>query len=196
MLAYVFLSFLVTLFANFSGIVDRVTIPSPIQVRLFVCLCVCMYVCVCLCVCVYVCLYVCLYVCVCVCMCVSVCMLVCVCVYVCVCVSVCVCVCVCVFVVCVCVYVCVKSGTSPVQRNTACLFLETYSIISSYTHFCFSSRRGKLLILFDYKKNLQRHLKPIFSFSFNPVEGHAVAQLTEALLYKPEGRGFSSLWCH
>jgi len=27
-------------------------------------------------------------------------------------------------------------------------------------------------------------------------EGHAVAQLLEALRYKPEGRGFDSRWCH
>jgi len=26
--------------------------------------------------------------------------------------------------------------------------------------------------------------------------GHAVAQLVEALPYKPEGRGFDSRWCH
>jgi hypothetical protein len=26
--------------------------------------------------------------------------------------------------------------------------------------------------------------------------GHAVAQLVEALLYKPEGHGFDSRWCH
>jgi hypothetical protein len=26
--------------------------------------------------------------------------------------------------------------------------------------------------------------------------GHAVAQLVEALRYKPEARGFDSLWCH
>jgi len=26
--------------------------------------------------------------------------------------------------------------------------------------------------------------------------GHAVAQLVEALRYKPEGRGFDSQWCH
>jgi len=25
---------------------------------------------------------------------------------------------------------------------------------------------------------------------------HAVAQLAEALRYKPEGRGFNSRWCH
>ena len=28
------------------------------------------------------------------------------------------------------------------------------------------------------------------------VEGHAMAQLVEALRYKPEGRGFDSRWCH
>ena len=26
--------------------------------------------------------------------------------------------------------------------------------------------------------------------------GHAVAQLVEALRYKPQGRGFNSRWCH
>jgi len=26
--------------------------------------------------------------------------------------------------------------------------------------------------------------------------GYVVAQLVEALRYKPEGRGFDSLWCH
>jgi hypothetical protein len=28
------------------------------------------------------------------------------------------------------------------------------------------------------------------------MRGHAVAQLVEALRYKPEGRGFDSRWCH
>jgi hypothetical protein len=87
----------------------------------------------------------------------------------------------------------VKSGTSPVQRKNACLFLEAYSIISNYTHFCFSWRRGKLLIIFDNKENLQGHLNTIFPFSFNPFEGYAMAKLVEALRYKPEGRGFGSL---
>jgi hypothetical protein len=27
-------------------------------------------------------------------------------------------------------------------------------------------------------------------------EGHAVAQLLEALRYKPDGRSFDSRWCH
>ena len=29
-----------------------------------------------------------------------------------------------------------------------------------------------------------------------PLQGHAVAQLVEALRCKPEGRGFDSRWCH
>jgi hypothetical protein len=28
------------------------------------------------------------------------------------------------------------------------------------------------------------------------VSGHAVAQLVDALRYKPEDRGFDSRWCH
>jgi hypothetical protein len=32
--------------------------------------------------------------------------------------------------------------------------------------------------------------------SHNVYMGHAVAQLVEALRYKPEGRGFDSRWCH
>jgi hypothetical protein len=33
-------------------------------------------------------------------------------------------------------------------------------------------------------------------FLFIEQEGHAVAQLVEALRYKPEGRGFDSRCCH
>jgi len=35
----------------------------------------------------------------------------------------------------------------------------------------------------------------ILEYNFLSV-GHAVAQLVEALRYKPEGRGFDSRWCH
>ena len=31
---------------------------------------------------------------------------------------------------------------------------------------------------------------------YRSCSGHAVAQLVEALRYKPEGRGFDSRWCH
>ena len=40
------------------------------------------------------------------------------------------------------------------------------------------------------KKILALLLKPLV------IPGHAVAQLVEALRYKPEGRGFDSRWCH
>jgi hypothetical protein len=32
--------------------------------------------------------------------------------------------------------------------------------------------------------------------SIELLKRHAVAQLVEALRYKPEGRGFDSQWCH
>jgi hypothetical protein len=56
-----------------------------------------------------------------------------------------------------------------------------------YTGICISNQ--------DYgaKKN-----KPFF-ISLNTyiiVMGHAVAQLVEALRYKPERSGFDSQWCH
>ena len=35
-----------------------------------------------------------------------------------------------------------------------------------------------------------------FQVSFLVHGGYTVAQLVEALPYKPEGRGFDSLWCH
>jgi len=38
-------------------------------------------------------------------------------------------------------------------------------------------------------------LEEIISYSCGNV-GHAVAQLVEVRRYKPEGRGFDSLWCH
>ena len=35
----------------------------------------------------------------------------------------------------------------------------------------------------------------VFRYIMISVRGHAVAQLVEALRYKPEGRGFDSRWC-
>jgi hypothetical protein len=35
-----------------------------------------------------------------------------------------------------------------------------------------------------------------FRTDYMSPSGHAVAQLVEALRYKPEGRGFDSGWCH
>jgi hypothetical protein len=37
---------------------------------------------------------------------------------------------------------------------------------------------------------------PAILTSDNGREGHAVAQLVEALRYKSEGRGFDSRWCY
>jgi hypothetical protein len=39
------------------------------------------------------------------------------------------------------------------------------------------------------------HLDPIYLVSILIEGGYAVAQLAEALRYKPEGRGFDSRWC-
>ena len=36
----------------------------------------------------------------------------------------------------------------------------------------------------------------VLAFVNSSIRGHAVAQLVEALRYKPEGRGFDSRWCH
>jgi hypothetical protein len=42
-----------------------------------------------------------------------------------------------------------------------------------------------------------QHFQPMSLFSvFSREWGHAVAQLVEALRYKPEGRGFDSQCCH
>jgi hypothetical protein len=37
---------------------------------------------------------------------------------------------------------------------------------------------------------------PYFAFFYPLPRGHAVAQLVQALRYKPKGRGFDSRWCH
>ena len=34
------------------------------------------------------------------------------------------------------------------------------------------------------------------NYKYQEVMGYAVAQLIEALRYKPEGRGFDPQWCH
>jgi hypothetical protein len=56
-----------------------------------------------------------------------------------------------------------------------------------------------LSICFDFSLDYSKANKNIFEFniSFNENEGTLlVAQLVEALRYKPEGRGFDSRWCH
>ena len=47
----------------------------------------------------------------------------------------------------------------------------------------------------DYKHLLQENdVEYIYIYIYIYI-GHAVAQLVEALRYKPEGRGFDSRWC-
>ena len=44
--------------------------------------------------------------------------------------------------------------------------------------------------------NITATLLLILTQASHIIRGHAVAQLVEALRYKPEGRGFDSQWCH
>ena len=39
-------------------------------------------------------------------------------------------------------------------------------------------------------------LQQVYSVPYNMSAGHSVAQLTEALRYKPEGRGYDFRWFH
>jgi hypothetical protein len=43
---------------------------------------------------------------------------------------------------------------------------------------------------------LSRTSTPPLAYVFMECTGYSVAQLVEALRYKPEGRGFDSRWCH
>jgi hypothetical protein len=49
-----------------------------------------------------------------------------------------------------------------------------------------------------YEINITRHrsMNIVFTFLTHVNKGHAVAQLVEALRYKPEGREFDFRWCH
>jgi hypothetical protein len=50
-----------------------------------------------------------------------------------------------------------------------------------------------------YRKVVQLTPQTSYARSFILAKGegwHAVAQLVEALRYKPEGRGIDSRWCH
>jgi len=40
------------------------------------------------------------------------------------------------------------------------------------------------------------NIKVLYNVVISERWGHAVAQLVEALRYKPERRGFDSRWCH
>jgi hypothetical protein len=54
-----------------------------------------------------------------------------------------------------------------------------------------------LLCYFVHSQNDSRDVWFVdIDFCLSVIWGHAVAQLVEALCYKPERRGFDSLWCH
>jgi hypothetical protein len=58
-----------------------------------------------------------------------------------------------------------------------------------------------VIFLSLYRKLCQTDNSRFLAYTFKVIYptyinlGHAVAQLVEALLYKPEGRGFGSRWC-
>ena len=47
-----------------------------------------------------------------------------------------------------------------------------------------------------YVSNLLKTLRLNIQDTIDNVTGYVVAQLIEALRYKPEGRGFDPRWCH
>jgi hypothetical protein len=62
-----------------------------------------------------------------------------------------------------------------------------FTYLADLTTFSVMSKKFSL-------KSYQDHY--IFRVPLSNYEGHAVAQLVEALCYKSEGRGFDSRWCH
>jgi len=59
----------------------------------------------------------------------------------------------------------------------------------------FTERKSKPVLLAVGQPNGSSMMHGIYAW-FALVMGHVVAQLVEALRYKPEGRGFDSRWCH
>jgi hypothetical protein len=57
-------------------------------------------------------------------------------------------------------------------------------------------------LCYSWKSDIERCYKRIYVKGscnmelYSIIAGNAVAQLVEALRYKPEGRGFDSRWCH
>ena len=51
------------------------------------------------------------------------------------------------------------------------------------------------MFLFVFRGFL-RHADVLSLSKYLSMSGYAVVQLVEALLYKSEGRGFDSRWCH
>ena len=96
---------------------------------------------------------------------------------------------------------CGKHGTMDCSRSYktdifgACN-LVCYTFSLKQTILCFGWRRN--IHAWEIQVGLRQSfsLSPIFYSIYKNIKGHAVAQLFEALRYKPEGRGFHSRWCH
>jgi hypothetical protein len=59
-----------------------------------------------------------------------------------------------------------------------------------------------LTVSVNFTAYIQWHILSVFELEYPfillslAIRGHAVAQLVEALRYKPADRGFDSRWCH
>ena len=84
--------------------------------------------------------------------------------------------------VCVCLYARMEKSRAPGRRGN-----ELYTVASDIAV-------SSLWCLFLGIRLTPRSLRWLLDFCY--IGGHAVAQLVEALRYKPEGRGFDSRWCH
>ena len=80
-----------------------------------------------------------------------------------------------------------------VHRDNTVISLRVYHKLVSVGHLKFSYVAFGIWSLF---MTLKSTWECNTSRQFYTVGGHAVAQLVEALRYKPEGRGFDSRWCH
>jgi len=60
----------------------------------------------------------------------------------------------------------------------------------------FSLPSSDYLIVETYRGYMNGFIQYARLLMFVVVHLHALAQLGEALRYKPEGRGFDSRWCH
>jgi hypothetical protein len=58
------------------------------------------------------------------------------------------------------------------------------------------SKQTEVLILFSGEEIMHLTLCRYNTLSYIKIQGHAVAQLVEALRYKPEDCGIGSGWCH
>jgi len=81
---------------------------------------------------------------------------------------------------------------------TNCIFNKNFNIIIPSFPRCMKNFHISHL---QCREHLQNNNKLLQITVYNYVcytysTGHAVAQLVEALRYKPEGPGFDSRWCH